>query len=159
MTSKKHWITTILRSFNFFLTYLHLSIHFFLFLTSVGKLNKLDVCFPPVRYVQPVANNTPLPTNVTLNADVSWSWKTKVRANETYRPYCKYIKRLNLCMTYLSNEFVKMTILLKVNCIHCSKTYHFLYHIFKQLMTYFTVPILEHFSEIYIKLTKRIALR
>lgn len=37
------------------MTYLHLSIHFFLSLTSVGNLNKLHVCFPPVRCVQPIA--------------------------------------------------------------------------------------------------------
>lgn len=37
------------------MTYLHLSIHFFLSLTSVGNLNKLHACFPPERCLQPIA--------------------------------------------------------------------------------------------------------
>lgn len=43
-------------------------------------------------------NNTPLHRNVATNADVPGSWKTKVKVNETYRPYylcIRYIKPFN----------------------------------------------------------------
>lgn len=59
-------------------------------------------------------NNTPLHKNTTTNADVPESWKTKVKANETYRP-CKKLLRLNFrkCLNRISWRLEKLSGLIK----------------------------------------------